>query len=209
MNLSRISRLLLIALVLMPLVTSCAKDETHWGQRLDPDKKWWKKEGQSWDRKTNIFMAVGYSNPDWTDKYDMRKSADLNARSQVASFMNSLVQNYMEEIRSRNYSISESLAEESAKETITGSVIVARHYDKGGKYKGYKSLIKVDLTNFFAKIDQEHADQMAERLRKKMRRLKSDELDELIKERTDEAMKVLKESEEPAIEKTLEEKSDD
>jgi hypothetical protein len=206
MSLSRISKVIILVLVLAPILAGCAKDESHWGQNLDPDSKWWKKEGQSWDRKTGIFMSVGYSNPDWTDKYDMRKSADLNARSQVASFMNSLVQNYMEEIRSRNYSISESLAEESAKETITGSVIVARHYDKRGKYKGYKSLIKVDLTNFFAKIDQDYADQMAGRLRKKMRRLKSDELDELIKERTDEAMKVLKESEDPAVEKTLEEK---
>jgi len=209
MNLSRISRLLLVVLVLLPLVTSCAKDETHWGQRLDPDGKWWKKEGQSWDRKTNIFMTIGYSNPDWTDKYDLRKSSDLDARSQVASFMNSLVQNYMEEIRSRNYSISESLVEGSAKETITGSVIVSRHYSKGGKYKGYRSLIKVDLTDFFAKIDQEYADEMAGRLRKKMRRLKGDELDELIEERTEEAMNVLKESEEPAVEKTLEEKSNE
>ena len=207
MSLSRISKLIILVLILAPILAGCAKDETHWGQELDPDGKWWKKEGQSWNRKTNIFMTVGYSNPDWTDKYDMRKSADLNARSQVASFMNSLVQNYMEEIRSRNYSISESLAEESAKETITGSVIVGRHYKKGGKYKGYKSLIKVDLTNFFAKIDQEYAEQMAKRLRRKMRRLKSDELDELIKERTDEAMEVLKESEEPAVEKTLEEKN--
>ena len=80
MTLSRITKLLLVVLVLFPLVTNCAKDETHWGQKLDPDKKWWKKEGQSWNRKTNIFMTIGYSNPDWTDKYDMRKSADLNAR---------------------------------------------------------------------------------------------------------------------------------
>lgn len=208
MTLSRISKLLLVALFIFPLVTNCAKDDTHWGQKLDPDKKWWKKEGQSWNRKTNIFMTIGYSNPDWTDKYDMRKSADLNARSEVASFMNSLVQNYMEEIRSRNYSISESLVEGSAKETITGSVIVARHYKKRGKYKGYKSLIKVDLTNFFAKIDREYADKMAKRLRRKMRRLKSDELDELIQQRTDEAMNALKESEEPAVEKTLEENTD-
>lgn len=209
MSLSRITKLIILVLVLAPILAGCAKDETHWGQKLDPEGKWWKKEGQSWNRKTNIFMAIGYSNPDWTDKYDMRKSADLNARSEVASFMNSLVQNYMEEIRSRNYSISESLVEGSAKETITGSVIVARHYKKRGKYKGFQSLIKVDLTNFFAKIDQEYADQMAKRLRRKMRKLKSDELDELIKQRTDEAMEVLKESEEPAVEKTLEEKKDE
>jgi len=204
MSLSRISKLAILILIAVPIMAGCAKDETHWGQKLDPDGKWWKKEGQSWDRKSNIFMTIGYSNPDWTDKYDLRKSADLDARSQVASFMNSLVRNYTEEIRSRNYSISESLVEGSAKETITGSVIVSRHYSKGGKYKGYRSLIKVDLTNFFAMIDQEHADQMADRLRKKMKRLDSEELDELIKERTDEAMKVLKESEDPAVEKTLE-----
>ena len=203
----RISKLLLVALVFVPLVAGCAKDKDHWGQDLNPDKKWWKKEGQSWNRKTNIFMSVGYSNPDWTDKYDMRKSADLDARSQVASFMQSLVKNYMEEIRSRNFSISESIVEGSAKETITGSVIVARHYKKRGKYKGYKSLIKVDLTNFFRKIDQEYSDMMAKRIRRRNRRLSSAKLDELIKEKTDEGLAALKESEDPAVEKTLEEKN--
>jgi len=200
---SRVLRLLLIVIVFAPLMTCCAKDDSHWGQKLDPDKKWWKKEGQSWNRKTNIFMAVGYSNPDWTDKYDMRKSADLDARSQAASFMNSLVKNYMEEIRSRNFSISESIVEASAKQTITGSVIVARHYKKRGKYKGYKALIKVDLTNFFRQIDQEYSDRMAKRIRQKNRRMDPDDLDALIKQKTDEALATLKEAEEPAVEKSL------
>lgn len=208
MSCRSISKLVILALVIVPLFASCAKEDTHWGQKLDPDKKWWKKEGQSWDRKTNIFMAVGYSNPDWKDKYDMRKSADLDARSQAASFMQSLVKNYMEEIRSRNFSISETIVEASAKETITGSVIVARYYKKGGKYKGYKSLIKVDLTNFFRRIDQEYSDEMAGRIRKKNRKLDSAKLDELIKEKTDEGLAALKESEGPAVEKSLEVKND-
>lgn len=207
MTKSRILKVLMLVLILVPMVAGCAKEDSHWGQKLDPDSSWWKKEGQSWDRKSNIFMSVGYSNPDWTDKYDMRKSADLDARSQAASFMRSLVKNYMEEIRSRNFSISESIVEASAKETITGSVIVARYYKKRGKYKGYKSLIKVDLTNFFRRIDQEYSDMMAKRIRRKNRRMDPDDLDRLIREKTDEGMATLKEAEEPAVEKSLEEKN--
>ncbi len=199
----RFVALFILSAVIIPLLAGCAKDDSHWGQKLDPDKKWWKKEGQSWDRKSNLFMTIGYSNPDWTDKYDMRKSADLDARSQVASFMNSLTKNYMEETRSRNYAISESLVEGSAKETITGSVIVARHYGKRGKYKGYQSLIKVDLTNFFRKIDQEYADEITNRIRKKMKRMNEQDLDALIKEKTDDALSALKEAQDPAVEKAL------
>lgn len=194
----------LLLFLLVPLFAGCAKDDSHWGQTLDPDKSWWKKEGQSWDRKTNVFMAVGYSNPDWTEKYDLRKSADLDARSQVASFMQSLVKNYMEEVRSRNFAVSESIVEASARETITGSVIVARHYRKGGKYKGYRSLIKVDLTNFFRRIDQQYSDDMARRLREKNRRLSVDELDALIKQKTEEGLTALEASEAPAVQKALE-----
>ncbi len=204
MRSQKIFAFIIAVIFILPLITSCAKDETHWGQKLDPDKKWWKKEGQSWDRKSNIFMTIGYSNPDWKEKYDLRKSADLDARSQVASFMRSLVKNYMEEVRSRNYSISEGIAESSADETITGSVIVGRHYQKGGKHKGYQSLIKVDLTNFFRRIDKEHSDEMAKDLRSKNQRLTQEKLDELIQEKVDAALSALKESEEPAVEKTLE-----
>ncbi|MFH1829650.1 MAG: hypothetical protein ABH871_02580 [Pseudomonadota bacterium] len=204
MSSSRILAFFLAVIFVLPMITNCAKDETRWGQKLDPDKKWWKKEGQSWERMSNIFMTIGYSNPDWKDKYDMRKSADLDARSQVATFMQSLVKNYMEEVRSRNYAISESIIESSADETITGSVIVARHYGKSGKHKGYQSLIKVDLTNFFRQIDKEYGDKMAENIRKKNRSLNQQKLDELIKEKMDAALEALNKSEEPAVEKTLE-----
>lgn len=203
MHRSRILRIVIVLAFFIPLFVGCGKEDSHWGQKLDPDKSWWKKEGQSWDRKTNIFMAIGYSNPDWTDTYDMRKSADLDARSQVASFMNSLVKNYMEEIRSRNFSISESIVEANARETVTGSVIVARHYKKGGKYKGYKALIKVDLTNFFRQVEKQYSDDMAMDIRAKNKRLDSEQLDQLIQQKTDEGLATLKASETPAVEKSL------
>jgi hypothetical protein len=163
------------------------------------DKKWWKKEGQSWDRETNIFMAIGYSNPSWKHKYDQRKSADLDARSQVASFMNSLVKNYMEEIRSHNFTIAESTVRASADETVLGSVVVARKKKRGR----YMSLIKVDLGYFFAKVYKEYTRDVERRLRRRYRRLKASELDALIEEKTEAALARLRELEEPVVEETL------
>lgn len=139
---------IVIAVMLVMSIGACAKKNEHWGQKFDEKGKWWKQEGQSWDRKDNIFMAVGRSNPDWKDDYDKRRSADLDARAQVAAFMQSLVDNYMKEIRSRNYSISKSVIESSANESVLGSVIVNRK--KKGKI--YYSLVKVDLNYFFQKI---------------------------------------------------------
>lgn len=203
MQRSKFFTAIMAIIVFVPILTGCAKKDTHWGQQLDPDKSWWKKEGQSWDRKTNVFMAIGYSNPDWTDKYDLRKSADLDARSQVASFMNSLVNNYMEEIRSRNFTISESVVEASARETVTGSVVVARHYKKRGKYKGYRSLIKVDLTHFFHRVEKQYSDEMANDIRAKHRRLDAQQLDALITQKTEESLAALQDAEAPAVEKSL------
>jgi hypothetical protein len=102
MKLSKLS-VFVVVLLLFAVSTfvSCSqRSDRHWGQKLDIDKSWWKMEGQSWDRDKNVFMAVGHSNPNWTDKYDMRKSADLDARAQVAQFMASLVKTYSEEVRS-------------------------------------------------------------------------------------------------------------
>ena len=200
---SKSLKLFLIAAIALPLLAGCAKDESHWGQNLDPEGKWWKMEGQSWDRKANVFMTVGYSNPDWKDKYDQRKSADLDARSQVATFMQSLVANYMEEVRSKNFAISQSVVESSAKQTVTGSVIVARNYKRGGKYKGYRSLIKVDLNNFFAMTEKDFADDMARDIRRKNRRMKRSDLDALIKEKTERAVEELRAVEAEAVEETL------
>ena len=201
---SKSLKLFLIVAIALPLLAGCAKDDSHWGQKLDPEKKWWKKEGQSWNRETNVFMTVGYSNPDWKDKYDQRKSADLDARSQVATFMQSLVANYMEEVRSKNFAISQRVVESSAKQTVTGSVIVARNYKRGGKYKGYRSLIKVDLNNFFAMAEKDFSDDMARDIRRKNRRMKRSDLDALIKAKTEKAVEELKEMEADAVEETLE-----
>ena len=199
---SKILKLFLIVMIVAPLLAGCAKDDTHWGQNLDPDGKWWKKEGQSWDRKSNIFMTIGYSNPDWTEKYDLRQSADLNARSQVASFMGSLVGNYMEEVRSRNFSISQSQVEASSKQTVEGSVIVSRHCKKGGKYKGCQSLAKVDLSRFFAAIEKDFADDMTRDIRKKAKR--GADIDKEIDEKVQKTIDELKAAEEKSVEKTLE-----
>jgi hypothetical protein len=196
-------RRFILVVATIALVAGCAKDDSHWGQDLDPQGKWWKKEGQSWDRKSNIFMAVGWSNPDWAEKYDQRKSADLDARSQVASFMQSLVRNYMEEVRSRNFAISEGVVEASANQAVTGSIIVARHCKKGGKYKGCQSLVKVDLSQFFCSIEKEFADRMARDMRKKSARMTAAELDAAIEEKTKAALEDLKKAEEPAVEKAL------
>jgi hypothetical protein len=202
MILSRVIKIVIITMIALPLITCCGqKKESHWGQELSIDKKWWKKEGQSWDRETNIFMTIGYSNPSWKDEYDMRKSADLDARAQVASFMNSLVKNYMEEVRSHNFTIAESVVEASADETVLGSVIVERKK----KGKKYLSLVKVDLGYFFAQIYKKYRSDMEHKIRRKNRRLKASELDQLIEEKVDDSIAQLKELEEPVIEETLEE----
>jgi len=173
-------RKILPVIILIAFISGCAKDE-HWGQKLDVKGKWWKKEGQSWEPKDKIFMAIGYSNPDWKEKFDARKSADLNARSEVASFMQSLVKNYMKEVRSRHYAISQSTVENSSKETLLGAVIVARHYKK----KQYQSLIKVDLNYFFEQIYE------------------TGDVDARIKAKTEEAIVKMKEMENSIVEKTI------
>ena len=200
-----IFRFVMLLVFVIPLFSGCAKEDTHWGQNLDV-KKWWKKEGQSWDRKNNVFMTIGYSNPDWTEKFDMRKSADLDARSQVASFMDSLVKNYMEEVRSHNYAISESAVKASANETILGSVIVDRHYVKKKKQRQYLSLIKVDLNYFFRQIYDRYQSNVASQIRRAHKELTPEEIDTLIKEKTDAALANLKQMEEPVVEKTVENK---
>lgn len=195
--------LALIILMIAPAIMGCGKKDTHWGQRLDQDEKWWKKEGQSWDRKTNVFMTIGYSNPDWVDKEDLRKSADLDARSQVASFMNSLIKNYMEEIRSNDFKISERSVKSTANETVIGSVVTDRHYIDKKKQKQYLSLIKVDLNYFFDNVYKKYQSDVSSQTRADNADLESDELDRLIKGKIDDAMDDLKKIEEPVIEKTI------
>jgi len=202
MRSSKCLKILLVVAVALPLLAGCAKDDSHWGQRLDPEGSWWKKEGQSWDRKTNVFMTIGHSNPDWTERYDLRQSADLNARSQVASFMGSLVANYMEEVRSRNFTISQSVVEAKSKQTVEGSVIVSRHCRDRGKHKGCRSLIKVDLGRFFAAIERDFADDMTRDLRRRAKR--SADIDAEIQEKVGRTIEELKEAEEQSVEKTLE-----
>ncbi len=182
------------------LYLGCAKKD-HWGQELSIDKKWWKKEGHSWNRKDKIFMAIGYSNPDWDNKFDLRKSSDLNARAEVASFMQSLTKNYMQEIRNSNYAISESVVESSADETLLGAAIVARHYNK--KRKQFKSLIKVDLKYFFSQVYDQFRKTNAAQVRRKNRGLSAEELDRRIEESTRAALHKLKKIEDPVVEKTI------
>lgn len=172
------------------LLSACAKDE-HWGQKLDIKGKWWKKEGQSWNPKEKIFMAIGYSNPDWKNKFDQRKSADMNARSEVASFMQSLVKNYMKEVRAGHYAISQGTVESSSNETLLGAVIVARHYAK----KKYESLIKVDLNYFFSQIYDNYESAVAE----------TGSADARIKAKSKEAIAKLKEMENSIVERTISE----
>ncbi len=195
MNLKKVVSLFAVILIAAAFFSGCAKDDGHWGQKLDIDKKWWKVEGQSWDRKNNVFMAVGYSNPNWSDKYDQRKSADLDARSQAASFMNSLVKNYMQETRSHNYSLSESFVESSANETVLGSVIVARKYWK----KRYHSLVKVDLGYFFSKIYKKYAADMESKMKKSSRTASAEEINAKVSASIEE----LKALEAPAVEKSI------
>ncbi|MBI4196420.1 MAG: hypothetical protein HY539_01215, partial [Deltaproteobacteria bacterium] len=173
----------------------------HWGQNLDPDKEWWKVEGQSWDRKDKIFMVIGYSNPEWTDQFDLRKSADLNARGEAASFMQSLVQNYMEEIRGKNFAVGESMVKASSKEALLGSVIVSRHYEK--KPKKYYSLLKVDLSYFFGQIYDRYKETESAKLRRSSEGLSGAELDQKIAEVTAKTVADLKEIETSVVEKTL------
>ena len=202
MHRSKLFRLILVAFAIsLAYGFGCAKDDTHWGQNFDIDSKWWKQEGQSWDRNSNIFMTIGYSNPDWKNKDDARKSADMDARSQVASFMNSLVKNYMQEVRSKSFSLSESIVEASARETVTGSVIVARRYEKGRKQ--YLSLIKVDLTDFFARIFENQRSLIADRMKRDEKAARDADLDARIQERIDSAKAQLTAAEAPAVEKSI------
>jgi len=186
-------RKILPVFILIALISGCAKEE-HWGQKFDEKGKWWKQEGQSWDPKNRIFMTIGYSNPDWKDKFDARKSADLNARSEVSNFMQSLAKNYMKEVRSSRYAISQSVVESSSNETILGSVIVSRHYTKGKKQ--YESLIKVDLNYFFNQIYDNYESSML---------TKTGDVDAKIRAKVDEAIAKLKEMENPVVEKTINE----
>ena len=196
----RTIKLLSAIFVSIFLITACAKSN-HWGQKYDIDKKWWKQEGQSWDRKNNIFMTIGYSNPDWTNKFDLRKSADLNARADVSAFMRSLVLNYMQEVRSRNYAVSSSEVEASSKEALLGSTIVARHYSS--RMKQYKSLIKIDLNYFFNNVYDNVRHSSAKKARKTNKGLTEAELDQKIKESTEKAIADLRAIEEPVVEKSL------
>ncbi len=201
-------RHLAVFLFLLPLVAvtvvGCSQKKSHWGQTFDIEDDWWKREGQSWDRESNIFMTIGYSNPAWKTKYDMRKSADLDARAQVASFMRSLVKNYMEEIRGHRYAVSESLVRQAADETVIGAVIVARKY-KGGRNRRYRSLIKVDLDYFFDDIYAEMAEKVADRVRKRAGALGEEELDRRIHSQIDKALADIEPLEIPTVEKTVEE----
>ena len=203
MNRSKIISLFFTTILALSLVISCAQKKEHWGQRFDMNKKWWKKEGQSWDREKNVFMTIGYSNPDWRQEYDLRKSADLDARSQVASFMRSLVKNYMEEVRGRRFAISERVVKASSKETIVGSVIVARHKIKKRKQKEYRSLIKVDLNYFFDQVYDQFRRDTAKRIRRRNVGMDREELDELIMDEVAAAMDELKAAEKPVVEKTF------
>ncbi len=181
------------------LAVGCGGKDAHWGKSFDEKGSWWKQEGQSWDRETNVFMTIGYSNPDWKDKYDARKSADLNARSQVSEFMASLVKSYMEETRSRHFTISESIVRSVADETILGSVIVARKYKK----KQYMSLIKVDLGYFFGTVYKKYMADAEAKIRRANPKATESELDEMIRAKVDSAVENLKKAEEPAIEKAV------
>ncbi|MBI2980813.1 MAG: hypothetical protein HYY44_00645 [Deltaproteobacteria bacterium] len=136
-------------------IDGCVSGGRHWGQNLDPDSKWWKKEGESWDRKNKIFMVIGASNSEWTDPDDLRKSSDLNARAEATSFMQSLVENYTEEVRGKGYALVESRVKATAKEALLGSVIVSRHFEK--KAKKYHSLLQIDLRYFFDQIYDDYS----------------------------------------------------
>jgi len=150
----------------------------HWGQDLNPEKKWWKKEGHSWDRKHKIFMAIGYSNPEWEDQNAKRKSADLAASGEASKFMQQLVKTYIREANYDNYKVNEDVVESSSHETLIGSVIVSRKYIK--KNKEYRSLLQVDLSYFFDHLNKRLLANEKERMQKKTDQLSPEEADEKI-----------------------------
>jgi hypothetical protein len=197
-----IGKALLIVVVVFAF--SCAKQD-HWGQRFKEDGKWWQQEGQSWDVKNKIFMTIGYSNPDWKDEFDLRRSSDTDARAQIAAFMQSLVDNYISETRANNFAVSESVVKSSAKESVIGAVIVSRHYEK--RKKRYYSLIKVDLKYFFNNIYDSYAKSMELDIRRKERKLTKDELDTKIKEEVADALLKLESLEDPVVRKTIEDEA--
>jgi hypothetical protein len=178
---------------------SCGKKADHWGKNFDESGSWWNQEGQSWNRDNNVFMTIGYSNPDWKDKYDARKSADLNARAQVAEFMASLVKTYADEVRSRNFTISESEIKSAADETVIGSVIVDRKFKK----KQYMSLIKVDLGYFFASVYKKYRAGEEAKISRSNPKANGAELDALIRSKVDAAAAELQQAEAPSVEKAM------
>jgi len=200
MKITKAKTIAVVALLLFAFTLGgCGGKDAHWGKTFDEKGSWWKQEGQSWDRETNVFMTIGYSNPDWKDKYDARKSADLNARAQVSEFMASLVKSYMEETRSRHFTISESIVRSVANETVLGSVIVARKFKK----KQYMSLIKVDLGYFFGTVYKQYMAESEAKIRRANPKATESELDEMIRAKVDSAVENLKKAEEPAVEKAV------
>ena len=183
------------------LALSACGGKQHWGQDLDAKEKWWKKEGHSWNRKTKIFMAIGYSNPQWDDKNAKRKSADLNASAEASKFMQQLMKTYIREANHDNYNVNEEIVESSSRETLIGSVIVSRKYIKKGQE--YRSLLKVDLAYFFKNLNKRLMASERQRLKQKNRSLSPSEANENIINQLDIMDKKLNKIENKTLDKTF------
>jgi hypothetical protein len=111
----------------------------------------------------------------------------------------------MEEVRSRNFSISQGVVESSAKEAILGSAIVDRHFMKKKGKVQCLSLIKVDLGYFFARANKRTIDELSTTSHKPSRQA---DVDAQIKETSAAALDTLKAAEDSAVDKTIKEGGD-
>ena len=192
---------LFVFISLSSMILHGCGSKQKWGQDLNPEKKWWVKEGHSWDAGKKIFMAIGYSNPEWEDHNAKRKSADLNASAEAAKFMQQLVSTYMREANYHNYHVNEEIVSASSRETLIGSVVIARKYLK--KEDEYRSLLKVDLNYFFNHLKKRVLDNERERAGHTYKQMSPEQTEARIASHLSEIEAKLKTIETQTLEKTF------
>ena len=132
------------------LISSCSSKQKKWGKEFDLEGKWWEQNAQSYDPNTKFFMASGMSRGNYDSIRLERDSADMDARKQVANFMQSMVSTYIKECTVNGVDASENMVKAVSEEVLVGSAFVARHYNEAQKI--YYSLVKIDLKYFFDNV---------------------------------------------------------
>jgi hypothetical protein len=178
------SGFLIAILCSLLLLISCASSEKKWGKEFDLEGKWWEQNAQSYDPNTKIFMATGMSRGNYNSIRLERDSADMDARKQIANFMQTMVTTYMKESSKNNVDTSENIVKAVSEEVLVGSAFVARHYSESDKI--YYSLVKIDLKYFFDKVKDKVIDSANKTLMDKYRELDPDKREKEVESEIDE-----------------------